>query len=95
VTVRCVGGPCSGRAYLFGARDYAFPFNATKRGFRLEPGQTAVGVMRFGSGYGGFRKYIGRKGRSRMFLATLVGDADANTKTVRKAITLTAPRGLR
>ena len=95
IKVRCVGGPCAGRAYLFGDRRYIAPFNATKGAFKLEAGQTAIGVMRFGSGYGAFRSYVGKKGRLRMYVATLAGDAEGRTSTVRRTVTVTARRGLR
>jgi hypothetical protein len=95
IKVRCVGGPCVGGAYLFGSNAYISPFNAINRPFRLQPGQTATGVMRFGSGFDAFREYLGKKGRLRMYVATLVGDEAGRTKTVRRAVTVTARRGLK
>jgi hypothetical protein len=95
IKVRCVGGPCMGAAYLFPSRHYILPLNATKRAYRLDAGQTATGVMRFGSGFGAFREYLGKKRNVRMYVATLVGDGEGRTKTVRKAVTVTARRGLK
>jgi Ca2+-binding RTX toxin-like protein len=95
IKVRCVGGPCVGAAYLFSSKAYIFPFHATKTAYRLQPGQTATGIMRFGSGFGAFREYLGKKRKLRMYVATLAGDGEGHTKTVRKAVTVTARRGLK
>ena len=94
VKVRCVGGPCTGGAYLFGGRSYIFPFNASKP-VRLQAGQTGTALMRFGSGFGSFREYLGKKRRLRMYVATLVGDEEGRTKTVKRAVTVTARAGLK
>jgi Ca2+-binding RTX toxin-like protein len=94
VTAKCVNGPCAGRAYLFGSSSYAVPFNATGQAYRLASGKTATLTIRFGSGYGDFRRSIAGK-RVRMYLATLVGDASGRTRTVRRAVTVSAPKNLR
>jgi hypothetical protein len=94
VKVRCVGGPCTGGAYLFSNRGYIYPFNASKP-VRLQPGQSGTALMRFGSGYGSFRRYLGQKRRLRMYVATLVGDGEGRTKTVKRAVTVTARAGLK
>jgi hypothetical protein len=94
INVRCVGGPCVGGVFLFSGRSYIYPFNGSKP-VRLQPGQTGTALMRFGSGFGAFREYLGKKRRLRMYVATLVGDDEGRTKTVRKAVTVTAKRRLK
>jgi Ca2+-binding RTX toxin-like protein len=95
IKVKCVGGPCEGRAYFYTGKGYIFPFNASKGAFKLAAGQTGTQRIAFGNGYRSFRESVGRKGRIKAYIATLVGDAEGRTKTVRKSITLTARKGLR
>ncbi len=69
--------------------------HATKDGYKLQAGQTLTRKMFFGNGYGAFRRTLAQKKRMKMFLATVTGDEQGHTSTARKAITVTAAKGLR